>query len=63
LRNLQTGLLAGNIRPFRRLETQNAGATGTPALFINGRFVNGLVPFEEITAVIDDELRRLQGGD
>jgi len=35
-----------------------AGVDGTPAMFINGRFVNGAVPLEEITAVIDDELRR-----
>ena len=35
-----------------------AGVSGTPALFINGRFINGAVPLEQITSVIDDELRR-----
>ena len=35
-----------------------AGVNGTPAMFINGRFVNGAVPFEQITPIIDDELRR-----
>lgn len=35
-----------------------AGVNGTPAMFINGRFVNGAVPLENITSVIDDELRR-----
>jgi protein-disulfide isomerase len=35
-----------------------AGVSGTPALFINGRFINGAVPLEQITEVIDDELRR-----
>jgi protein-disulfide isomerase len=35
-----------------------AGVSGTPALFINGRFINGAVPLEQITTVIDDELRR-----
>jgi len=35
---------------------QNAGVVGTPALFINGRFVNGAVPFGEITQIVDDEL-------
>jgi len=35
-----------------------AGVSGTPALFVNGRFINGAVPLEQITEVIDDELRR-----
>jgi protein-disulfide isomerase len=35
-----------------------AGVNGTPAMFINGRFVNGAVPIEQLTSVIDDELRR-----
>jgi protein-disulfide isomerase len=35
-----------------------AGVSGTPALFINGRFISGAVPFEQISEVIDDELRR-----
>ena len=35
-----------------------AGVTGTPALFINGRFLSGAQPFEAISKVIDDELRR-----
>jgi protein-disulfide isomerase len=39
-----------------------AGVSGTPALFINGRFINGAVPLEQITEVIDDELRRKGAG-
>lgn len=35
-----------------------AGVSGTPALFINGRFINGAVPFEQVSEVIEDELRR-----
>ena len=35
-----------------------AGVTGTPGMFINGRFVNGAVPFSELAVIIDDELRR-----
>ena len=35
-----------------------AGVNGTPAMFINGRFINGAVPIDQITTVIDDELRR-----
>ena len=39
-------------------EGSAAGVSGTPAMFINGRFVNGAVPFEEIASVVEDELRR-----
>jgi protein-disulfide isomerase len=35
-----------------------AGVNGTPAMFINGRFISGAVPFEQVAQVIDDELRR-----
>ena len=35
------------------------GITGTPALFINGRFLSGAQPYEVISAIIDDELRRI----
>jgi len=35
-----------------------AGVTGTPAMFINGRFLSGAVPYEDVAAVIDDELQR-----
>ncbi len=37
---------------------QAAGVSGTPALFINGRFLNGAQPYEAVAKVIDDELRR-----
>jgi len=29
---------------------------GTPAFFINGRFLNGAQPFENFQAIIDEEL-------
>lgn len=35
-----------------------AGVSGTPALFVNGRFLSGAVPYEQIAQVIDDELGR-----
>jgi protein-disulfide isomerase len=34
------------------------GVTGTPALFVNGRFINGAQPYAVIAKVIDDELGR-----
>jgi predicted DsbA family dithiol-disulfide isomerase len=35
-----------------------AGAEGTPASFVNGRFIGGNVPLDELSALIDDELAR-----
>lgn len=35
-----------------------AGVSGTPAFFVNGRFISGAVPFEQIAPIIDDELAR-----
>jgi protein-disulfide isomerase len=34
-----------------------AGATGTPAFFINGKFLSGAQPYETFKARIDDELK------
>jgi protein-disulfide isomerase len=35
-----------------------AGVSGTPAVFINGRFVNGAQPYETFTKIIDEELAK-----
>jgi len=32
------------------------GVSGTPALFINGRFLSGAQPYEALAKVIDEEL-------
>ena len=33
-----------------------AGVQGTPAMFINGRFLSGAQPYENIAAIVDEEL-------
>jgi protein-disulfide isomerase len=40
---------------------QAAGVSGTPAFFINGRMVEGAVPYEQLASVIDAELDRVEG--
>jgi protein-disulfide isomerase len=54
---LDSGAKAADIEADKKAGSA-AGVNGTPAMFINGRFVNGAVPLEQITSVIDDELRR-----
>jgi protein-disulfide isomerase/Skp family chaperone for outer membrane proteins len=39
-------------------EGQMAGVTGTPAMFINGRYLSGNQPYADIRDVIEDELQR-----
>jgi protein-disulfide isomerase len=36
---------------------QEAGVSGTPAFFINGREINGAQPFEQFQRIIDEELQ------
>jgi protein-disulfide isomerase len=38
--------------------SQRLGASGTPAFFINGRFLSGAQPLPRFKEVIDDELKR-----
>lgn len=52
---------SGQSAPAVRLDAaagEALGLSGTPATFVNGRFVEGNVSIEELSAVIDDELRR-----
>ena len=37
-------------------EGQAVGVTGTPAFFVNGRFLSGAQPFEAFAQIIDEEL-------
>jgi protein-disulfide isomerase len=41
-------------------EAAALGATGTPAFFVNGRFLSGAKPFVEFAKVINAELQRLK---
>ncbi len=34
------------------------GVTGTPAFFVNGRFLSGAQPFEKFKPIIDEELAK-----
>ena len=36
---------------------QQVGVTGTPAFFINGRFLNGAQPYEKFADIIEQELQ------
>jgi protein-disulfide isomerase len=37
---------------------QQAGVNGTPAFFVNGIFINGAVPYEQIKETVDRELKQ-----
>lgn len=43
-------------------EVVGLGATGTPATFINGRFVSGAKPFEFFKTIIDEEIGWAKAG-
>lgn len=36
------------------------GLTSTPSLFVNGRFVDGVVPYATLLSLVDDEIARVQ---
>lgn len=42
-------------------EATGVGATGTPASFINGRYLSGAQPFERFKSLIDEELKKVGG--
>ena len=43
-----------------KAEARALQATGTPAFFVNGRFLSGAKPFEEFAKVINEELTKLK---
>jgi protein-disulfide isomerase len=56
-RCLDSGEKAGPVQADLEAGTA-AGVSGTPAMFLNGRFLSGAVPLEDIAKVVDDEIRR-----
>lgn len=57
---LDSGRHAGRVRDDLAA-AEAAGVNGTPAFFINGRFVSGAVPLDKLVAIVEDELARLPG--
>ncbi|WP_426755910.1 DsbA family protein [Myxococcus sp. Y35] len=51
--------LAEQIRQDEAL-AMKLGATGTPAFFVNGRFISGAQPLEVFTGVVDEELAKAE---
>jgi protein-disulfide isomerase len=39
-------------------EGSSVGVTGTPAFFVNGRFLSGAQPFDAFKVIIDEELKK-----
>ncbi|MCE9671855.1 thioredoxin domain-containing protein [Myxococcus stipitatus] len=58
-RDLASPALAARIQKDEALALQ-VGATGTPAFFVNGRFINGAQPLEVFTSVVDEELAKAE---
>jgi protein-disulfide isomerase len=59
----EKALTAARGKPFidaDAAEAKSLGATGTPAFFVNGRFLSGAKPFNEFAQVINAELTRLK---
>jgi protein-disulfide isomerase len=59
-RCLDSGEKAGIIKSSLA-EAQGLGMQGTPSYLINGRFLSGMLTFEELRAIVDDELAGAAG--
>jgi protein-disulfide isomerase len=59
--NFNSCLDSGKEAPAVKSDMQEgtkAGVNGTPAMFVNGRFINGAVSPDDLSKIIDDELKR-----
>ncbi len=54
---LDSGKFASDVRKDAS-DGKRAGVTGTPAFFVNGRFLSGAQPFAKFKSIIDAELAR-----
>jgi len=52
-----SGKFKGEVAKEAR-EGSQLGVTGTPAFFVNGRFLSGAQPFDAFKNIIDDELSK-----
>jgi protein-disulfide isomerase len=58
---LDSGAQAGRVAEDVQAAV-DAGVYSTPTMFINGRILEGAHPYPSIAELIDDELRRIAGG-
>jgi protein-disulfide isomerase len=59
----ESSLTSARTRPVIDADAAEAkalGATGTPAFFINGRYLSGARPFDDFAQLINSELVRLK---
>ena len=59
--NFQSCLTSGRYRSVVSEDIRagaTAGVEGTPTLFVNGRYLNGNHPYEEVAEIIDEELKQ-----
>ncbi|HYK87999.1 MAG TPA: thioredoxin domain-containing protein [Acidobacteriota bacterium] len=54
---LDSGKYAQRIQKDAR-DGAAAGASGTPSFFVNGRFFNGAIPYEQMATIIKEELQK-----
>jgi predicted DsbA family dithiol-disulfide isomerase len=61
LKRFQSALDSARFQPAidaDKAEAGSLGVSGTPAFFVNGRFLSGAKPFEEFAKVINEELKK-----
>jgi protein-disulfide isomerase len=54
---LESGKYTGKVLSDSE-ETERFGISGTPGTFVNDRFVNGAVTYDELKSIIDEKLTK-----
>jgi protein-disulfide isomerase len=65
MNRFRADLDSGIYKPILEQESREVvsiGATGTPANFINGRYLRGAQPYEKFKEIIDEELQWAESG-